>query len=312
MAAARQPVPRGSQPATREEIIARVREMYRRHRFPPARRKHTYRHHVAYVRRFLDELGIDPRGREFGDFACGTGLMMLDYAQAFPDTTFVGYDLSAVSVERANATFAAEGVSNAHAQVQDIMQMGDRDRFAYIVSWGTIHHLPDPAEGVAILARALLPGGILRTGIYGYYGNWERRVQQEMLRTLAGDGDPLDFDRRIALVREWAGADRNFKNYYTAPPVDLHDDDWVVDEFLHVWENHLKLADIVTWLEANGLQVLRLTDYYDAEIALDVAEHSTSPPFVARVKGLSFVEQCAVIEMIVRPYWISLLARKHG
>jgi len=312
MSAGSRSVPPSDQVATRGEIIARVREMYRQHPFPPAQRKHTYRNHTAYVRRFFDQLGIDPRGQEFGDFACGTGLMMLDYAQAFPGTRFLGYDLSPVSVERANATLAAEQVANARALVQDIMRMEDRERFAYIVSWGTIHHLPDPAEGVAILARALRPGGVLRTGIYGYYGNWERRVQQEMLRALAPDCDPLDFDRRLTIVREWATGDRNFKNYYTAPPVDLHDDDWVVDEFLHAWENHLRLADIVAWLEANGLAVLRLTDYYDQEIPLDVAEHSTSPGFIQRVKRLSFAQQCGVLEMIVRPYWISLLAQKRA
>jgi SAM-dependent methyltransferase len=305
-------VPPSDQPASHDEIVARVREMYRRHPFPPALRKHTYRNHAAYVRRFLEQMGIDAGGQEFGDFACGTGLMMLDYAQEFPDTTFLGYDLSPASVQRANATLAAENALNARALVQDIMQMEDQDRFAYIVSWGTIHHLPDPAEGVAILARALQPGGILRTGIYGYYGNWERRVQQEMLRTLAWDCDPLDFDHKITIVREWATGDRNFKNYYTAPPVDLHDEDWVVDEFLHVWENHLKLADIVSWLEANSMEVLRLTDYYDQEIPLDVAEHSASPEFVRRVKRLPFAQQCGVLEMIVRPYWISLLAQKRA
>ncbi len=302
----------GDEAVTRDEIISRVREMYRQHPFPPAQRRHTYRNHAAYVRRFLDEVNIDPRGKEFGDFACGTGLMMLDYAEEFPETTFVGYDLSPVSVERANAALTAEHVTNANASVQDIMQMTDRDRFTYIVSWGTIHHLPDPAEGVGILTSALQPGGILRTGIYGFYGNWERRVQQEMLRTLAADVDPLDFDRRIAIVREWATGDRNFKNYYTAPPVDLRDDDWVADEFLHVWENHLKLSDIVAWLEANGMTILRLTDYYDQEIPLDVAEHSTSPEFIRRVKALPFDQQCAAIEMLVRPYWLSLLAQKRA
>jgi SAM-dependent methyltransferase len=255
--------------------------MYGRHPFPPAQRKYSYRRHAAYVRRFLADHGIDPRGRKFGDIACGTGLMMLDYAREFPESSFTGYDISAASV----------------------------DQFDYIVSWGTVHHLPDPAEGVAILCRALKAGGILRLGVYGYYGNWERRAQQEIIRsiteTLTGDDAA-----RIEAVRVWARGDRNFKNYYTAPPVDLDDDNWVVDEFLHVWEKHLKLRDVVSWLGEQGMRVLRMTDYYDQEIPLEVGCHSSSPAFTAMVEKLPFESQCHVIDMIVRPYWLSLFAEK--
>jgi len=124
--------------------------------------------------------------------------------------------------------------------VQDITTLDLTEHFDYIVSWGTAHHLPDPAAGIAILCRALKPGRILRLGVYGYYGNWQRRVQQEIIRLITATL-PDDDAARIEAVRTWARGDRNFKNYYTAPPVDLDDDNWVVDEFLHVWEKHLQL-----------------------------------------------------------------------
>jgi SAM-dependent methyltransferase len=300
------------------DLVRAVRDMYARHPFPPAQRKYSYRRHVAYVRRFLAEQGIDPRGLQFGDIACGTGLMMLDYAREFPDTSFVGYDVSAASADLVNEALSREGVTNARAYVQDITALDLAGQFDYIVSWGTVHHLPDPAEGIAILCRALKPGGILRVGVYGYYGNWERRVQQEVIRAIGeadgngGDaGDDGDDDAaRIQAVRVWARGDRNFKNYYTAPPVDLEDDNWVVDEFLHVWEQHLRLGDVVSWLGEQGMRVLRLTDYYDQEIPLDPGSHSTSPIFAAMVEKLPFERQCDVIDMIVRPYWLSLFTEK--
>jgi SAM-dependent methyltransferase len=312
------------------EVVQAVRGMYARHPFPPAQRKYSYGRHAAYVRRFLDERGIDPRGLKFGDIACGTGLMMLDYAREFPETSFAGYDISEASVELANETLSQEAVPNARAHVRDITTLDLQDEFDYIVSWGTVHHLPDPAQGIAVLCRALRPGGILRVGVYGYYGNWERRLQQESIHAITeadgddradrddrADGDDGD-DRadgdddaaRIEVVRIWARGDRNFKNYYTAPPVDLEDDSWVVDEFLHVWEQHLLLRDVVSWLGKQGMRVLRLTDYYDREIPLDVASHSTNPALAAMVEKLPFESQCHVIEMIVRPYWLSLFAEK--
>jgi len=293
-----------------EDITSSVREMYRHHPFPTAQRKHSYQHHAAYVRKVLESLGIDPRGKKFGDIACGTGLMLLDYAKEFPEAEFTGYDLSDASVERANQTLVSEGVTNAKAHVQDIMKLEVENQFDYILSWGTIHHLADQVKGVHNLCRALKPGGVLRTGIYGFYGNWERRIQREIARVVSGSLPQSDFESRIQIVREWAKGDRNFKNYYTAPPVDLDDDDWVVDEFLHVWEHHYPLREVVGWFQGEGMRVLRMTDYYNQEISLDIAQHSTSQPFIERVKALPFAEQCHIIDMIVRPYWLSLIVQK--
>ena len=82
--------------------------MYVRHPFPPAQRKYSYRRHAAYVRRFLTEQGVDPQGLQFGDIACGTGLMMLDYAREFPEASFTGYDISPASVDLVNETLRNE------------------------------------------------------------------------------------------------------------------------------------------------------------------------------------------------------------
>lgn len=292
-----------------QEVTDAVHQMYRHHPFPPLQRKHSYRGHARFVRQFLEERGFVPAGNAFGDIACGTGLMMLDYAQEFQDCQITGFDLSEASVERANQTLDEEGVTNARAQVQDIMALDLEGAFDFILSWGTVHHLGDSRRGFGHLARALKPGGYMRLGVYGYYGNWERRIQQEIVRAVSGDGS-MSLDDRIEVMREWAKGDRNFKNYYTAPPVDLGDDDWVVDEFLHVWERWLELREVVSWCLEQRLEICRLTDYYDHEISLDIERHSTSPEFVTRVRGLSFVEQCHVVDLIARPYWLSLFVHK--
>ncbi|MBV9819068.1 MAG: class I SAM-dependent methyltransferase [Solirubrobacterales bacterium] len=302
------PVGAGIGLASTRQVTAAVHDMYLHHPFPPLQRRHSYRRHAAYMRRFLEEHGVDPAGKTFGDIACGTGLMLLDYAQEFPDTTLIGYDLSEASVDRANQTAHDEGVANAEAHVRDIMSLDVQERFDYILSWGTIHHLGDSREGFSRLCRALKPGGYIRIGVYGYYGNWERRIQQEVVRTVNADLSQLE--EQIDVVREWASGDRNFKNYYTAPPVDLGDDDWVVDEFLHVWERWLPLRELVGWCQEEELTLWRLTDYYDNEISLDIGHHSTNLEFVDRVKMLPFEQQCHVIDLIARPYWLSLIMQK--
>ena len=220
--------------STGQDIAQRVAQMYTRYPFPSAQRRHSYRRHAAHVREFLQQLGIDPAGKRFGDIACGTGLILLDYAQEFPEVQFSGFDITEASVSRANENLAQENVTNARAHVQNIMELELESEFDYILSWGTIHHLPDAEEGIRILCRALKPGGVIRTGIYGFYGNWERRLQQEVIRTISPEQPGNELAQRIAAVRDFASGNRNFRNYYTAPPVDLSDEVWVVDESLHV------------------------------------------------------------------------------
>ena len=292
---------------THDEVVAKVRDLYARHPFPPPQRRHSYRAHARYVRSVLEGLGVGTAGRRFGDIACGTGLMLADYAGEFPEVELVGYDISETSVARANATLAEEGRANARAVVADLLHLTERESFDYVVSWGTVHHLAEPRQGVEVLARALAPGGVLRLGVYGHYGNWERHLQQEAVRTL---GIGMGIEERIELVRRWAVADTRFAAVQTAPPVDVMDDDWVVDEFLHVWERPITLQEAVGWLEEAGLEILHLTDYYDAEISLDPGAHLTDPELVARARGLPFAMRCHLVDLLVRPYWLSLFARK--
>ncbi len=55
-----------------------------------------------------------------------------------------------------------------------------------------------------------------------------------------------------------------------------------MDEFLHVWENHLTLRDVVRWLQDQGMEMLRMTDYYDQEISLDIARPYRLSAFARR------------------------------
>lgn len=294
---------------TSGNITGSVRSMYARYPFPPEQRRGSYKKHATYVSKLLKKLKINPDKKVFGDIACGTGLMMLNYANEFPKTEFIGYDITPASVKIANKNLQEGKVSDrAKAYVKNIMKINDVEKFSYIVSWGTIHHLPDSQKGVHILCKALKRGGILRTGIYGYYGNWERRIQQEIVDTIVDS--KMDFETRIKIVQDWIEGDSTFKNTYTDPPVDVNDKNWVVDEFLHVWEQHIKLKDVVKWLQNENMKIISLTDYYDKEISLDIADYSTNANFIERVHKLPFEGQCHIIDLIVRLYWISLIAQK--
>src|SRR5262249_45629351 len=57
------------------------------------------------------------------DIGCGAGVALVAMASAFPASTFHGYDLSRLALERAEANVAAAGVANVelhHARAEDL------------------------------------------------------------------------------------------------------------------------------------------------------------------------------------------------
>jgi ubiquinone/menaquinone biosynthesis C-methylase UbiE len=52
-------------------------------------------------------------GARVADVGCGAGGAVLLMAEAFPASTFVGYDISQYALDRANERLAESGVTNA-------------------------------------------------------------------------------------------------------------------------------------------------------------------------------------------------------
>ncbi|HSH41731.1 MAG TPA: methyltransferase domain-containing protein [Arenicellales bacterium] len=99
-------------------------------------------------------------GARVADLGCGTGHAAVLLAQAFPASTFVGYDLAADAIERARAEAASAGVDNARFEVGDIGHLDGDGPFHAIFAFDTVHDLVDPAGVLRAARDALVPGGI--------------------------------------------------------------------------------------------------------------------------------------------------------
>ncbi len=98
-------------------------------------------------------------GARAADFGCGTGHAVVLLAQAFPRSTFVGYDLAVDAVERARTEAARAGVDNAHFEVRDIARRHHDDPYDAVFAFDTVHDLVDPSGTLRTLHDALVPGG---------------------------------------------------------------------------------------------------------------------------------------------------------
>lgn len=100
------------------------------------------------------------RGARVADVGCGVGFSTLLMADAFPNSTFVGYDFHAPSIEQANAHALAHGVAHRvrfeTVPAKDIREGG----FDLITMFDCLHDMGDPAGCAAHMRTLLTENGV--------------------------------------------------------------------------------------------------------------------------------------------------------
>ena len=119
------------------------------------------RHHlIPTVLPALD--GIVERleaGITVADIGCGAGGAVLLMADAFPNSRFVGYDISKYALERAEHRRREEGADNVRfVDPRDEPLPGDRS-VDFVTTFDCIHDMTHPQEMIGAIADALAPDG---------------------------------------------------------------------------------------------------------------------------------------------------------
>ncbi len=94
------------------------------------------------------------------DLGCGTGVVPVLLAKAFPQADVTGLDLDARSIAVARAHAQAEGVAErVRFLVAPIDTYQATAPFDFISTFDLVHDLPDPPAALARIRRMLAPGG---------------------------------------------------------------------------------------------------------------------------------------------------------
>ena len=93
------------------------------------------------------------------DIGCGQGIVLNLMARAFPNSRFVGYDLSEASIGAARTQAELWGLDNVRFEVNDATRFEEKDRFQFITAFDVIHDLAHPAEVLKNIYLALESGG---------------------------------------------------------------------------------------------------------------------------------------------------------
>ncbi|QDT45267.1 Trans-aconitate 2-methyltransferase [Gimesia alba] len=99
-------------------------------------------------------------GLDVLDLGCGTGETLLELAQAFPKSRFVGYDQSLESIEKARCSAEERGIENVAFFNRDLAQIHAIDAFDLVTAFDVMHDQPYPFQVLDEVYAALRPEGI--------------------------------------------------------------------------------------------------------------------------------------------------------
>jgi len=98
------------------------------------------------------------RGALTADIGCGHGASTILMAKAYPQSTFIGYDYHAPSIDTARERAKEAGVHNARFEVADAVSYKDKD-FDLIAFFDCLHDMADPAGAAKHARQALKSDG---------------------------------------------------------------------------------------------------------------------------------------------------------
>lgn len=148
------------------------------------RRCDTYAHNLLALWTQFNSSLPPPEAKNILIAGCGT-FSPYPFSVANPDCKITALDISKRSLDRARLHCLLHGRRNVDFHCGDILDgKSIEGTFGLIDSYGVLHHLEDPLEGLKTLEKHLMPGGIIRIMLYSRYARREEESIRHALRIL--------------------------------------------------------------------------------------------------------------------------------
>ncbi len=191
---------------------------------------------------------------------CGTGQQPIQVARANPQAQVLAIDLSRRSLAYAARMADRYNVENIRFIQGDILDLDTLDRcFPVIECVGVLHHMADPATGIAALCDRLLPGGFLRLGLYSKSARRHVIAAQQLTRSI----QPTPTN--IRAFRQQVLADPERPAGHPARIADFYDLSGCRDLLFHVQERNYLLPEVADLLADAGLDFVGF-DFADRSV----------------------------------------------
>ena len=125
-------------------------------------------------------------GATVADVGCGAGVALTSLARAYPASTFHGYELSSLAVERARARVAEQGLQNVeirHRRAEELPQDGD---YSLVITFDCLHDMTRPDAAAAAIRGAVADDGTWLVKEIRCADTWEGNRRNPMLAMFLG------------------------------------------------------------------------------------------------------------------------------
>ncbi len=251
-------------------------------------------HYVFAGRRdFAEPLRVLVAGGGTGD---ATIMLAQQLADAGCPAEVVYVDVSEAARAVAEARPEARNLRNVRFHTLSVEALPDSGLgpFDYIDCCGVLHHLEDPARGLAILAGVLAADGGLGVMLYGALGRTGVYDMQAMMGVLAGGEAPGERVRLArVLLADLPSTNRLKRNPFVADHIE-GGDAGLFDLFLHARDRAYRVPEIAALAATAGLRITAFVEpaRYDPDSYLGDAG------LIERLKGLPWIERCAFAELL--------------
>jgi SAM-dependent methyltransferase len=235
----------------------------------------------------------------------GTGDALIMLAQHLKDRSapaeIVYLDLSAAARAVAEQRAQVRGLDTIRfvsGSLLDLPALG-LGRFDYIDCCGVLHHLADPAVGLAALAEALAPDGGMGVMVYGALGRTGVYPMQAMLRTLAAyvPAPGLTPKAQLATARDLLQQLPATNWLRRNPAIGDHlagGDAGLQDLLLHARDRAYGVAELAELAKGAGLEIAAFIEPW----RYDPASYLTNAGLRHRLAGLDAIARAGFAEQL--------------
>lgn len=302
-----------------EKLTETVRSMYEEFPFPNTEYQMPIRPFAAYFAKQARKGGRSLLSESIDviDAGCGTAAFITNLAQSFSESRFVGVDMTEASLKLARDKAAARGLGNLSFEKANILTLDLGRKFDVVMNLGVLHHLADPAGGLARLAAHVADDGYLVLWLYGKHGRYRLNLNQKLIDLLATKDE--DWRTRIDIAKRalvgfpdammschFSVADQKMEDDFSrAREWILKHDQWVADQFVHPHETVVDMDDILKLTAGIGF---RVEEWFGVE--QDASRYTPDPDLQKRIDALEPDDRLRALDLLIKPNYYFVVARR--